>query len=225
MFKVSIVDEATICPYCDTPLPESPSEILLKMFRKARSCSSADPRPGNGQGLMAATPIRAPVCSRHQFEHDLVPMALEHSWKTSLDRPDIERRLKHKKAVFEALIDDWAGNEDGPRGENPFWIAAVANIGHSRGGLASTYATFQKTQPGYYGEVGTRIIHEVFTRLLQCTEDAARPLSVDQFLALVLTPKAGVQLIMEDLLVDRQDAEQVMYASSIYGAQMFPDND
>jgi hypothetical protein len=75
-------------------------------------------------------------------------MAGRCGWKTTLDCSDIGRRLEEKKHVFDALIDDWAGNEGGPREKNPFWIDAIANISKSHGGLASTYTSFQNTQPG-----------------------------------------------------------------------------
>jgi hypothetical protein len=76
-----------------------------------------------------------------------------------------------------------------------------------------------------YGEIGIRVIHNTFNRLLQCSTDAALPLTPPQFLALVLTPEAGVQLIQEDLSIDREEAINVMPESSSYGTQMFPDNE
>jgi hypothetical protein len=76
-----------------------------------------------------------------------------------------------------------------------------------------------------YGEVGIRVIHETFNRLITISPEAAMPLTQQQFAALVLTPEAGVQLIMEDMAVGRDEAIKEMYASGSYGAQMFPDID
>jgi hypothetical protein len=76
-----------------------------------------------------------------------------------------------------------------------------------------------------YGEVGIRVMHETFNRLVEISPEAAMPLTQLQFVALVLTLEAGVQLIMEDLAVSRDDAIQEMHASSSYGAHMFPDTD
>ncbi|KAJ7839795.1 hypothetical protein B0H13DRAFT_1575438, partial [Mycena leptocephala] len=95
-----------LCPFCDSLLPVSPSEILLNMIAKAQSVASSDPRPENSKGLLPTTLLCAPICSRHHFERDLFPMALQRGWKTELDFPDIERRLKQKKSVFDALIND-----------------------------------------------------------------------------------------------------------------------
>jgi hypothetical protein len=76
-------------------------------------------------------------------------MALQRGWKTELDFPDIERRLKQKKSVFDALIDDGVGlsNDNGPRQHNIFWLNAVVSLGHG-GGLAGTFKTFDQIQPG-----------------------------------------------------------------------------
>ncbi|KAJ7603965.1 RTC4-like domain-containing protein, partial [Mycena polygramma] len=224
-FFTAHIDEEYLCPYCDLPLPLFPMEILVELLRLARLKSTPDPRPDNSLGLTATISVRAPVCSRHQFETDLLPGAMMRGWKVKLDLGDIERRLKSLHMVFQALVDDsqWVLGI-GPRGSNPFWINAVASLSHG-GGLGGNITNFKTIQPGYYGEQGVRVIHETFSRLFTIVDEAAFPLTPMQFLALVLIPEAGVQLIMEDMLVDRETARGIMHDSSSYGTQMFPDSD
>ncbi|KAJ7910671.1 hypothetical protein B0H13DRAFT_601400 [Mycena leptocephala] len=81
------IDEGLLCPLCDGLLPESPSPFLLNMIATARSIASSDPRPGNSQGLLATTYFCAPICSRHEFERNLLPMAIRRGGKPSSNLP------------------------------------------------------------------------------------------------------------------------------------------
>ncbi|KAJ7716997.1 hypothetical protein B0H16DRAFT_1338378 [Mycena metata] len=165
--------------------------------------------------------IIAPLCAQHELEDLLLPMAIRNGWPQELDLPNIEHRLKAKKAFFEAFIN----NEEGIRDGNIFWMNAIAQLARPHGGaLGGTFTTFHLTQPGYYGEQGTRKIHDTFYRLLQISPESADPLTPLQLMDLVLIPEAGVQLILDDFGngMERATAIATMYESGKYGAQMFP---
>ncbi|KAJ7034010.1 hypothetical protein C8F04DRAFT_956977 [Mycena alexandri] len=107
-----------------------------------------------------------------------------------------------------------------------FWINAITQLAKPHGGaLGGTFTTFHLTQPGYYGEQGTNIIHNTFSRLLTISPESADPLTPLQLVDLVLIPEAGVQLIMEDSGMERATAIATMFDSSKYGAKMFPDDE
>ncbi|KAJ7042083.1 hypothetical protein C8F04DRAFT_946486, partial [Mycena alexandri] len=227
-FVIVDVDESTLCPFCDQSMPTQPTQILVGMLEAARLKSVPECRPGNRFGLRLIVPVAAPVCVRHEFEKNLLPMAIAQGWPTELDLVDLEQRIKQKKPIFDALVNnrDWEAGK-GPRYDNILWLDAVLATQSGRGGLAGNILTFNKVQPGYYGELGTRRIDQTFHRMLEFSEDCTLPLTVLQFVQLVLIPEAGVQLIMDDLgaAASRDDAMQVMWASGSYGASMFPDDE
>ena len=76
--------------------------------------------------------------------------------------------------------------------------------------------------PLSYGEQGVRAIDATFHRLLTIAEDKTLPLTPQQFASFVLTPEAGVMLIMQDHQVPRDRAIQIMLDSASYGTNMFP---
>ncbi|KAJ7087607.1 hypothetical protein B0H15DRAFT_781299, partial [Mycena belliarum] len=221
-------DANTICPLCDSPLPLQLSEILARRLDDAITTGTPDPRPGNCLGLVATTQACALVCTRHRFETDLIPKALHSGWKLRVDFKDVERRLKHMKPIFDALIEDYNNAADGPRQRSVFWQKAhknaVENSSKSQG-IAGDLMSFKNVQPGYYGEQGIYVMNETFRRLFSIHPDSTYPLTPEQFAAFVLTPEAGVSLIMEDLEVTREKAIETMYESSSYGVQMFPFDD
>ncbi|KAJ7447735.1 hypothetical protein B0H11DRAFT_1878583 [Mycena galericulata] len=223
--EVPVIDPNTLCPYCDLPFPEFPTPLLVQLMVDAFIKSRADPRPDNCLGRWVDMSIRATVCSRHEFEMELMPEAANQGWPTDIDFDDVDRRLRVHKHVFKELIGDWNCVPDVPRARSVFWEAAVQNITENSSksqGIAGNITNFDNIQPGYYGERGVEVIQETFNRLLQIPNELTHPLSPNQFCAFVLTPEAGVLLIMEDRYLSRNDAIQMMRASSSYGAQMFP---
>ncbi|KAJ7078226.1 hypothetical protein C8R43DRAFT_1143432 [Mycena crocata] len=218
---IPVPDPATLCPFCDEPLPRSPSAKLLAMLEEGRA---PDDRPENVLGLVVKTSIAAPICLRHVFERDQIPKAQYNGWPTTLDPKAIERRLKANKAQFDALIND--GQCDGARKDNIVWQQAIKNSASAKHqGAGGTMADFHLYQPGYYGEQGMLIMDDTFRRLLVVFDASVHPLTPQQFFAMVLTPEAGVLLIMEDQNVDRTTAFGIMRESCSYGSEMFPASD
>ncbi|KAJ7121165.1 hypothetical protein C8R44DRAFT_787431 [Mycena epipterygia] len=218
-----VLDPSTICIYCDALLPRDPSALLLSMYEEALPQSRPDVRPSNARGLIALLSVFSPICDRHQFERNVLPKASYEQWPIVIDFKDVETRLKAKKAMFDALIND--STPEGPRQQNLFWQRAVALENKSQG-LVGNMQNFDQIQVGYYGERGIVVIETTFRRMLDIPLGSTTPLTPYNFMVLVLTPEAGVLLIMEDRPQStRDEAIKTMRESSAYGVQMFPHND
>ncbi|KAJ6477581.1 hypothetical protein C8R45DRAFT_833526 [Mycena sanguinolenta] len=79
---------ATLCPFCDEPLPASPSRELLELAAKLMAISTEDPIPGN-RGHRRPTSITqvAGYCEMHRIERDVLPRAIAGGW---LFEPDFD---------------------------------------------------------------------------------------------------------------------------------------
>ncbi|KAK7055478.1 hypothetical protein R3P38DRAFT_3253535 [Favolaschia claudopus] len=212
----------TICPYCDLPLPRSPSAKLQLMLNTALQKSTADPRPDNSLGRIALTAVKAPICAQHRLERDLIPKAQYNGWKEVIDFEDVERRIESMASFLQTLVDDTSGDENGLRASNFFWTNAVKVTNKANVGLAGNFSNFHFTQPGYYGERGQQIIHKTLLRVLKMSEETALPLTVLQLISFVLMPEVATRLIMDDMGIDYAKAIENLIASSTYGAFMFP---
>jgi len=72
----------------------------------------------------------------------------------------------------------------------------------------------QSTYPGYYGPHGRRVITENVMRILKneikaCTDAVVQGSGPATFVQAVLVPETAILLIMEDRLVDREEAEEI----------------
>ncbi|KIJ20595.1 hypothetical protein PAXINDRAFT_66856, partial [Paxillus involutus ATCC 200175] len=93
-------------------------------------------------------------------------------------------------------------------------------------GLKGQFASFEKTQPGYYGEQGSVIIHQTLFDLFPPSSfdvSLITPLAPAEFIQRILVPEAAVRLIAQDLCADIEDAIVTLRESAQYGVAMFPD--
>ncbi|KAF8518974.1 RTC4-like domain-containing protein, partial [Hysterangium stoloniferum] len=216
------VDPSTLCPYCDEPWPSSPSPTLLALLDVSKRKSYKEPRPGNPLGLTAPFSIFVEICQRHRFEMTHLPLALQRGWPTHLDFPSLPKRiLGFKKALARLIVK--------PQ-HSKFWRDLrddVKEVGRTKMvSVSGQYATFERTQPGYYGEQGSIIIHQTLYYLFPpelILEESVLPLTPDQFITHVLVPETAVLLIKSDMgLSSKADALEVMEESKKYGIAMFP---
>lgn len=171
-FAVTIaphIDPSTLCPYCDTPLPSSPSprllEILANVFRK----SSRDPRPSNPLGRKAPLTTFMAVCQRHRFELEILPEAEQKGWLKSIEWNKLGPRISRMESDLKSIIEDKA-EEDGGweflrgskksskqekkawKANNIFWMEIMADV-KKKGlkavsGIRGQFTNFEKAQPG-----------------------------------------------------------------------------
>lgn len=236
------VDPSTLCPYCDVPLPLNPMSQLKNLLAIAKQQSHADPRPRNPFGLKAPLGIYISACQRHHFETHSLPEALEKGWPQYIDFNEVPKRVESMKSVLEDIIadaDNCSDNESsvcddtgGPRARSIFWRELQNEIKNQGSRTATSmkgqFSTFEKTQPGYYGELGLSIIHQTLYDLFPLSSfdtSLIAPLSPEEFVQLVLVPEVAVRLIMQDLHLDRNEAIKTLRESSQYGVGMFADID
>ncbi|KAG1834349.1 RTC4-like domain-containing protein [Suillus subluteus] len=235
-----VIDPSTVCPYCDEPLPSNPTPQLENLLATAKRKSYPDPRPRNSSGLKAPLGIYISACQRHRFETHSLPEAMEKGWPQSIDFKKVPKRVEGMKGALEAIITDTdihSDNEDsveddarGPRARSDFWREIKKQIkkqgSRTVTGVKGQFASFEKTQPGYYGELGFLIIHQTLYNLFPFSSfepSSIAPLTPAEFIQLVLIPEAAVGLIMQDLRLDRDEAIVTLRESSQYGVAMFPD--
>ncbi|KAF9219734.1 hypothetical protein BS17DRAFT_654616, partial [Gyrodon lividus] len=228
-------DPSTVCPYCDEELPSYPTPILQNLLVIARKKSCADPRPRNAHGLKAPLATYISVCQRHRFESHQLPIAIERGWPKTIDFTKVPARVKAMKKELEAIILDSDNNADaddqprGPRSRSVFWMEMVKEVKKQGSrtvvGVKGQFASFEKTQPGYYGEQGSVIIHQTLFDLFPPSSfdvSLIIPLAPAEFIQRILVPEAAVRLIAQDLCADIEDAIITLRESAQYGVAMFP---
>ncbi|KAI0676101.1 RTC4-like domain-containing protein, partial [Trametes maxima] len=236
------VDPATLCPWCDEPLPTNPTPHLASLLSAARRRSYPDERPTNPLGLRASPTVFVGVCQRHRFERVWIPRASKRGWPTSIDWNGLRGRVEKLKEKLKSIVDDVDQDfaphtkgkgkqreESGSRRTNEFWQELVKNVkeqgSRQTTGVRGQFLHFNKTQPGYYGELGYMIVHQTLCNLFPPTTfdaAAALPLTPADFISHVLVPEAALNLIMEDLNLSRGDALRTLRESVEYGVAMFP---
>ena len=100
------VDPQSLCPYCDTPLPESPSSLLLDLLAATKKKARSDPRPSNPLGLKAPVAIFVTVCQRHRFESQILPEAERKRWPKKIEWSKVANRIMKMRSVLHAIIED-----------------------------------------------------------------------------------------------------------------------
>jgi hypothetical protein len=165
-------DPRTLCPYCDTPLPSSPSQFLINILAATRKKSTRDPRPSNPLGLKAPLAIFIVACQRHKFESQILPEAERKGWPKTIQWTKLGARVERMKDELQALIEDPGGehvdvddgideveklfsdetSQKGPKARSIFWTEVMDEVKKkgSRAvvGVRGQFANFEKTQPG-----------------------------------------------------------------------------
>ncbi|KIP04952.1 hypothetical protein PHLGIDRAFT_39419, partial [Phlebiopsis gigantea 11061_1 CR5-6] len=94
-------------------------------------------------------------------------------------------------------------------------------------GVRGQMSTFSKTQPGYYGELGSVIISQTIYDLFPPGDfqpASTLPLTPTEFIQRVLVPEAALRLVMDDMRQARKEAITTLRDSAQYGVAMFPDD-
>lgn len=80
-------DNQPLCPFCDKPLPSTPSINLQQYLDELKTKRNAKktPRPGNPDAISLPLMDTITFCNLHQVELEWIPLAKEHNWPTSID--------------------------------------------------------------------------------------------------------------------------------------------
>ncbi|KAJ7080372.1 RTC4-like domain-containing protein [Mycena belliarum] len=239
-------DPKTLCPYCDAKLPEQLSEHLRALLARAFLNSNADSRPANPLGRKAPMMAFAALCQRHRFETTTMPIAIAAGWPITIDWGKLEDRITKMQGDLGCILADVGGPLDfgasegsvltnGARTQCIFWQELLVRLKASGSrrvtGVSGQFSSFKNVQPGYYGEMGTVIIHRTLYKLFPPSTislDAVAPVTAADFIGCILVPEVGMRLIVDDMSLDvhspdgRSKAVAVMRASADYGVSMFP---
>ncbi|KAA1092421.1 hypothetical protein PGT21_002158 [Puccinia graminis f. sp. tritici] len=227
-----IVDNpASLCPFCDKPLPENPSAGLVKHLEYLKNQPGVKRRKEskNPSALYLPFPMIANYCQRHRAEKQLIPMGLAKGWPSKIDFKTLPNRITshlqylNKICTREIASDflDMALEEWSVQG--PRKAQSVIN----------EFGTFQIEQPGYYGSRGWEVIchtlKAIFLSPSRCdwTLEQALPLTPEFLLLKVLVPETALCLIADDLKLGVKDARvrTTLEESRTFGTVMFPDED
>ncbi|KAF9266759.1 hypothetical protein L218DRAFT_996323 [Marasmius fiardii PR-910] len=245
----SDVDPKKLCPFCDAPLPKTPSPLLQAMVKEAIAKSKPDPRPTNRLGRKTVTiGSYIHICQRHDFESVTLPQAEAKGWPKTIEFDKLEARVAKLKSKLQEIIADdqwqdqlggdselWELQADSPRALCVFWQDALKEVREKGSKVAANvknqFSTFHRTQPGYYGELGSVIIHHALYELFppaSIEPKLVEPLDPKEFIRRVLVPEVGVRLIMEDRKLRGasgfNEGLEILRESSAYGVAMFPDD-
>ncbi|KAL5513270.1 hypothetical protein ACEPAH_3668 [Sanghuangporus vaninii] len=217
-------DPKTLCPYCDMPFPPNPTPLLIDMLK--RIPKYPDARPTNPLGLKAPLLSYVTMCQRHQFEMQLLPKARAAGWPTCIDFTTLPGRIHALRKHMTMLLRD--------KRKSIFWRDLKKDIdkygARKTMGVTNQFDSFEKSQPGYYGEQGAVIITQTLSHLFppdSIDPDRVAPLTPTEFIRCVLVPECAVALIQEDLGSGSsiEYAIRILRKSSKYGTAMFPDLD
>lgn len=164
-------DPSTLCPYCDSLLPSSPTPLLTRLLTSTAAKSYPDPRPSNPLGRKAPSAVFIGVCQRHRFESETLPEGERRGWPKVIKWKDLGGRIEGMKDELAALIADGkndvemsnSGNkgkqhdeseetEGGPRSRSVFWQEVMEDVkkkgSRAVAGVRGQFANFEKSQPG-----------------------------------------------------------------------------
>ncbi|KAJ7506269.1 hypothetical protein B0H11DRAFT_1628325, partial [Mycena galericulata] len=100
------------------------------------------------------------VCQRHMLESVKLPRAVANGWPTSIDWYDVEDRVLSMKGDLKRILRDPGRPINYSNGE-----ALELNGSRRVNGVEGQFATFEKTQPGYYEELGSAVMHRTLYSL------------------------------------------------------------
>ena len=106
-------DPRTLCPYCDSPLPNSPTSLLTRLLVTTATKSSPDPRLTNPLGRKAPFTVFIAVCQRHRFESEILPEAEHKGWPKEIEWTKLGERVGKLRGKLKALVDDVGGDSQG----------------------------------------------------------------------------------------------------------------
>ncbi|KAJ6467946.1 RTC4-like domain-containing protein, partial [Mycena vulgaris] len=173
------------------------------------------------------------VCHRHALESETIPEAEAQGWPTNINWEALKVRVLEMENDLEQILADRVRKT--PRMRCIFWEdllrALKAEGPKSVKGLQAQFTNFEKTQPGYYGEQGAVIIHQILYDMFPLgtiDPDLVRPFTPNEFILRILVPEVGMRLIIQDMSLsvdsrlDKKRAVAVLRASARYGVAMFP---
>ncbi|BGP17616.1 hypothetical protein JCM10213v2_005651 [Rhodosporidiobolus nylandii] len=211
------IDPATLCPFCDAPLPDKPSSDLVSLQKRLVSLPHAKNVPTwrNKLAVKLPLPETASFCQMHRAERDIIPPGLEKGYPESIDFDALPRRVEREceRYLCEIILGQ-AGS--------PFLDAAKEEWTEKGKKMRNVMAEW-----GSFGPRGFEVMLQTLKRLFTETNPVlsvtnAAPLDIDAYVRRVLVPECAISLIKTDQkLSTRDEAQRVLEESRAYGKARF----
>ncbi|KAI0299152.1 hypothetical protein BC826DRAFT_1119025 [Russula brevipes] len=121
-------------------------------------------------------------CKRHRFEAHQIPEAIAKGWPTNIDFGKVRERVERLSGDLAKLVRD----EGNAREDSVYWTTVMKEVrklgSRAASGVKGQFESFEKTQPGYYGELGSMILHQTLYNIFP-------PSSLDPMSITPLTPQ------------------------------------
>ncbi|BGP25745.1 hypothetical protein JCM10295v2_004680 [Rhodotorula toruloides] len=213
-----VADPDTLCPFCDGPLPDEPSDELVRLKRYLIRNPDADRRPTmkNRKAIRLPNHVvaTAAFCQRHRNEREVIPEGLANGYPRNIDFDELPKRIS--RLLSEHLRSVLMGNI-----ATPFLEPALVRVeGAGR----------RRNVIGDYGPRGLEVMFATIKRVFGedmplLTARRTHPLDVNYYVRRVLVPECAVELIRHDLgyaQTTRERAEEIREDSRAYGKAVFP---
>ncbi|GAA5862236.1 hypothetical protein JCM1840_001688 [Sporobolomyces johnsonii] len=225
------VDPTTLCPFCDRPLPETPSSRLVSLKKYLLRRPHLEKRASVRNNLAKKLPIAetASFCRMHQDERTVIPEGRARGYPTEIAWNELPKRIDRELSghLTSVILGQTASH----------YLESAKKEWDEKGrqmrNVASEFGSFHTEEPGYYGPRGFECMMTTLTTLFTATNPLltplrATPLSVQAYVRRVLVPECAVELIRHDLGgpssgadVSREEAERVCAESRAYGKAVF----
>ncbi|GAA5911574.1 hypothetical protein JCM5296_005251 [Sporobolomyces johnsonii] len=224
------VDPTTLCPFCDRPLPETPSSRLVSLKKYLLGRPHLEKRASVRNNLAKKLPIAetASFCRMHQDERTVIPEGRARGYPTEIAWNELPKRIDRELSghLTSVILGQTASH----------YLESAKKEWDEKGrqmrNVASEFGSFHTEEPGYYGPRGFECMMTTLTTLFTATNPLltplrATPLSVQAYVRRVLVPECAVELIRHDLGpasgadVSREEAERVCAESRAYGKAVF----
>ncbi|BGP33302.1 hypothetical protein JCM10296v2_005098 [Rhodotorula toruloides] len=224
-----VADPDTLCPFCDAPFPDDPSDELLRLKRYLLSNPDAESRATmkNRKAIRLPNHVvaTAAFCQRHRNERDVIPEGLANGYPRDIDFDELPKRIS--RLLTEHLRSVLMGNT-----ATPFLEPAIERVEAAgrRRNVIGEYGSFDIEEPGYYGPRGLEVMFATIKRLFTedmplLTAQRTHPLDINFYVRRVLVPECAVELIRHDFGLAqtmRERAEEIREDSRAYGKAVFP---
>ncbi|GAA5995860.1 hypothetical protein JCM5350_007962, partial [Sporobolomyces pararoseus] len=220
------IDPSTLCPFCDQPLPEEPSERLssLKRYLLARPHIESRHSFRNPKAKYLPIVEIASFCQLHKVEKTVIPEGRAKGYPVKIDWRALPQRIEDNVA---ALLSEIITGESPSRFLDRAKQDWDRNNGFRRTNITAEWDSFHLEEPGYYGPRGFECIHSTLRQLFTVdnpilTDSNISPFSPDFYLRRILVPETALELIRLDLDLDRdqtglEEAAEVLEDSRAFG--------
>ncbi|ORX36311.1 hypothetical protein BD324DRAFT_651551 [Kockovaella imperatae] len=222
------VERSRPCRYCGEPMPKVLSHVLQDLDVEMSLAEASLPR---GRKLSWERSVE--YCGRHEAETTVIPLGKRAGYPNRIDFDQTRRILERPelRSRLEAVSQD-------PLTSTFFTDILRTVKATGRNKWQQNEAVLAASLPGYYGDHGRNVLLEHFLlllkwKLLRVDRSKIQPLSVSNFIQLVLVPEAAVLLIMVDKgwkcdingeSIAREEAMQIRAQSWRYGHVAFPES-